>query len=60
MVDSIANVLVKRDGITMTEAEKQVEFAHKTLHGMIEKGEDPFDLCEDLFGLEPDYLEELL
>lgn len=60
MVDSIANVLVKRNGLTMAEAEQQVEYARKTLHGMLEEGEDPSDLCEKLFDLENDYLEELL
>lgn len=60
MVESIANILVRRDGLTKAEAEREVEYARKTLQGMLEEGEDPFDLCEELFGLEPDYLEELI
>lgn len=60
MVDSIASVLIRRDGLTQEEADREVEYAHKTLYGMLEEGEDPSDLCEELFGLEPDYLEELI
>lgn len=60
MADSIANVLVKRDGLTRAEAEREVEYARKTLYGMLDEGESPHDLCEELFGLEPDYLEELI
>ena len=60
MVDSIANVLVKRDGITMAEAEAQVKSAREELYERLENGENAFDLCEEFWGLEPDYLEELI
>lgn len=60
MVDSIANVLIRRDSLTQEEANREVEYARKALYSMLEEGEDPSNICEDFFGLEPDYLEELI
>ena len=56
----IEKILIKRDGLTPEEAREQVEEARIELRSRIDEGEAPFDLCEELFGLEPDYLEELL
>ena len=60
MADSIANVLMRRDGLTQEQADREVEYARKTLYGMLEEGKDPSGICEELFGLEPDYLLELI
>ncbi len=60
MADSIANVLMRRDGRTQEQADREVDYARKTLYGMLEEGKDPSDICEELFGLEPDYLDELI
>ena len=60
MVDSIKNVLMRRDGLTEKEAEEQVDIAREELARRLNSGESPFDLMEEMFGLEPDYLEELL
>lgn len=60
MTDSIKKVLMERDGLTEQEAEKRVEEAKTELHERLGKGEMPFDICEELFGLEPDYLMDLL
>ena len=60
MVDSIASVLVQRDGMDPEEARELVEEARQDLMTRIDAGESPFDLCEEWFGLEPDYLDELL
>jgi len=60
MVDKIADVLIKRDGYTREEAEREVEVAREELMARIGDGEMPFDFCEEWFGLEPDYLEELI
>ena len=60
MPDSIVSVLMKRDGLTKQEADKEVSRAKEELQSRIANGDMPFDLCEEMFGLEPDYLEELM
>lgn len=60
MVDKIADVLIKRDGYTREEAEQAVRDARNRLMNLIADGEYPFDFCEEEFGLEPDYLDELI
>jgi hypothetical protein len=60
MVDKIANVLMERDGYSKEEAEREVEMAREELMERLGQGEMPFDFCEEWFGLEPDYLEELI
>jgi len=59
-MSNLERVLVERDGLTESEAHKQAEEAREELYARIADGETPFDLCEELFGLEPDYLEDLL
>ena len=51
---------MKRDGIDEAEADFQIQEARDDLHMRLSLGEMPWDLCEEHFGLEPDYLEELL
>lgn len=60
MVDSIASVLMERDGLSKEEAEQMIDNARRELFERLEEGDMPFDICEELFGLEPDYLEELV
>jgi hypothetical protein len=57
---SIAQALIERDGLTPEEAQEQVTAAKSELQDRLAEGEMPFDLCEELFGLEPDYLDELM
>ena len=57
---SIKEVLMKRDGMTEKHAEKVVAQARKQLMKCLEKGEMPFDFCAEKFGLEPDYLDDLI
>lgn len=57
---SIKQVLIERDGMTETEAEELITEATEDLHERIANGEDAFNICEEYFGLEPDYLDELL
>lgn len=59
-MESIKSILMKRDGLTESEAENRVEEAREEFFRMLSDGEDPSDICEDFFGLEPDYLEEFL
>jgi predicted RNase H-like HicB family nuclease len=60
MVDSLINVLMERDGLSKEEAEQQIEEAREILFERLDEGEMPFDICEEFFGLEPDYLMDLI
>lgn len=60
-MDTIKNILMRRDGMSAEEAEDLIEEAKEDLLERIEGG-DPsaHDICQEYFGLEPDYLMELL
>lgn len=60
MSKSLKAVLMERDGLSEKEVEERVALAKMHLQQQIEDGDMPFDFCEEEFGLEPDYLEELL
>jgi hypothetical protein len=49
---SIKKVLMERDGTSEAEALEMIAEARKE----ILEGEDPQDVLEDWFGLEPDYI----
>ena len=57
---SLIDALVERDGISPDEARRQIEAARDELYALIDEGECPMDFMQDEFGLEPDYLMELL
>ena len=59
-MESIKQVLMKRDGITSEEAEDLIDLAKDDLNNRLNEGEYPEDICADWFGLEPDYLMELI
>jgi hypothetical protein len=59
-MNSLKQVLMNRDGLTSAEADEQILNARRELMQRIEDGEMPFDFCEEEWGLEPDYLEDLL
>lgn len=61
--ESIVKTLMKRDGISRSEAEALKRDAKAELEEILESGgglEEAYDICYDYFGLEPDYLDELL
>jgi len=60
MVDSIKSVLMRRDGMTEEDAQDLINEARSDMIRRLEKGEMPEDICEEWFGLEPDYLVELI
>ena len=63
MLESIADVLVRRDGYEREDAEQAVFDARLEVADMIAQGCGLFDVedfIEQEFGLEPDYLMELL
>jgi len=57
---SIKKVLMERDGMTESEAKELIKDAREDLHNRIAEDEIPHDICEKWFGLEPDYIFELL
>jgi len=59
-MERIEEILMERDGLTKEEAYAVVEEATEELHRRIGEGDMPFDFCQEYFGLEPDYLEQLL
>ena len=45
---------------TKDEAEEAVNRAREELMDRLAVGDYPYDICEEHFGLEPDYLEDLI
>ena len=61
-MNKIARVLMKRDGMTYEEANNLIDEAREALQNYLDEG-DSFgaeNVCEEFFGLEPDYLYELI
>ena len=59
-MESIKEILIRRDGMTPKEADDLIEEARSDMYDRMEDGDLPFDVCEEYFGLEPDYLDELM
>lgn len=53
----LVSVLMKRDGLSRAEAEEWVEEGRRQV---FEDEEDPEEILEEEFGLEPDYVLDLL
>lgn len=60
MVESIKTVLMSRDGLTEEEAKQAIQDAKDDMNERLADGEMPMDICEEHFGLEPDYIFELM
>jgi hypothetical protein len=60
MMENLKKVLMQRDGLTENEADEQIANAKENLLERLGNGEMPFDFCEEEFGLEPDYLVDLI
>ena len=61
-IESIKQILMRRDGMTEQEAKNLIIDAKATLQEYLDNN-DFFaaeDICNEYFGLEPDYLMELL
>lgn len=55
-MSELTKVLMERDGIDETEAKELIDNAKQR----VEDGEDPEEVLYDEFGLEPDYVFDLL
>ena len=61
-MESIKEVLMRRDGMTDLEAEIEINEAREQLSKYLELGDirSAYNICEECFGLEPDYILELV
>ena len=59
-MSQLKNILIQRDGYTEEEADKQIEACRQDLMERLENGETPDDILEEWFGLEPDYLFDIM
>lgn len=61
-MSELKKVLMERDGISSEEADRQITEAKEALQEYLEDGdtESAHDICQEFFGLEPDYLMDLL
>jgi len=59
---SIKDILIQRDGYTADEAQDYINEAKEELGELLKNGEleEAENICETYFGLEPDYIHELL
>jgi hypothetical protein len=55
-MESLLEVLMERDGLSRAQALRQIEEAREE----VREGADPEEVLADWFGLEPDYLYDLL
>lgn len=61
-MENIKQILMRRDGMSAEEADLLITLAKEKLNGYLVEG-DMFsadEVCMEFFGLEPDYLMELL
>ncbi len=56
----IKQILMERDGISSKDADQLIADAKRDFDTRLDNGEMPMNICEEWFGLEPDYLEEFL
>jgi len=59
-VRTIKEILVNRDGMSDEEADNMIEEALDELRLRLDDGDSIDDFCKEFFGLEPDYMEELM
>lgn len=55
-MNEIIQILMKRDGLTLAEAAQSVKEARE----LVADGANPEEVLEEEFGLEPDYILDLL
>ena len=61
-MNTIKEVLMRRDGLTAQEADESIAEAVALLADYLERGDltSAEDICAELWGLEPDYIMELI
>ena len=58
--ESLVKTLMMINEVTEEEAKADIAEARAELMEEIANGEMPFDFCADRWGLEPDYLDDLI
>ena len=56
MTETIKEILIRRDGMDPNDADDLIAEARSR----VAAGDDPEEVCYDEFGLEPDYIFELI
>ena len=56
----IVDILIERDGMTKEDALSLIKEAQEELQEKLENSELPFEICAIWFGLEEDYIFDLL
>lgn len=61
-MESLKDAIMTRDGLTESEADAQIAEAKEMMYELLAEGdtEGAYEICSDQFGLEPDYLMDLL
>jgi hypothetical protein len=62
MLESIKDLIMRRDEISADEADRQIEEARQAFNSYLEEGdmESAENICDEYFGLEPDYIIEFI
>lgn len=56
----LKKALMERDGLTSEEADKKIAECQEDLNERLANGEMPDDILMEYFGLDPDYIMDLL
>jgi len=59
-MDTIREVLMNRDGLSAEEADRLFKEAADEFENRLDRGEDMTDFCIEVFGLEEDYIFEII
>lgn len=61
-METIKQILMRRDGMSAEDAQELIDEARYAMYDALERGDqdEAENVCQDWFGLEPDYLMELL
>jgi len=61
-LETIKEVLMRRDHLSVEEADERIKEAKEVLKEYLDEGdtESALYVCEEMFGLEPDYVMELI
>jgi len=62
MNESIKDILMRRDNLTSDEAQNLIDEAKEAMNEYLDNNdiESAYNVCSEYFGLEPDYLDELI
>ncbi len=59
-MESIKQTIMRRDNMSAEDADQLITDAKNDLYERLGNGEMPEDICAEWFGLEPDFIMELI